>query len=75
MLADPHFPGAESIVSMADPRFGELPMQGVFPRLSSTPGEVRWLGPELGEHTDEVLTERLGYTPEAVAQLRAAAVI
>ena len=75
MLADPHFRARESIVSMADPRFGELPMQGVFPRLSSTPGEVRWLGPELGEHTDEVLTERLGYTPEAVAQLRAAAVI
>ena len=75
MLADPHFRARRSILSMADPRFGEFPMQGVFPRLSGSPGEVAWLGPELGEHTDEVLTERLGYTPEAVRALRAADVI
>ncbi|MEJ2862109.1 CaiB/BaiF CoA transferase family protein [Actinomycetospora flava] len=75
MLADPHFAARRSILSMADPRFGEFPMQGVFPRLSGSPGEVHWLGPELGEHTDEVLTERLGYTPEAVRALRAADVI
>ena len=75
MLVDPHFRARESIVSMADPRFGEFPMQGVFPRLSGSPGGVRWLGPELGQHTEEVLTERLGYTPEAVRELRTAAVI
>jgi crotonobetainyl-CoA:carnitine CoA-transferase CaiB-like acyl-CoA transferase len=28
---------------------------GVVPKLSATPGETRWLGPALGEHTEEVL--------------------
>ena len=29
-------------------------MQNVVPRLSETPGEVRWTGPKLGQHNDEV---------------------
>ena len=33
-------------------------MQNVVPRLSETPGEVRWTGPALGQHNDEVYGER-----------------
>ena len=29
-------------------------MQNVVPRLTETPGEVRWTGPRLGEHNEEV---------------------
>jgi formyl-CoA transferase len=32
-----------------------VPMSGVVPRFSRTPGSVRTTGPALGEHTDEVL--------------------
>ena len=60
MLEDPHFTAREAIVRVAHPQFGELAMQNAFPKLSDTPGEVRWAGPELGEHTDEVLTDVLG---------------
>jgi formyl-CoA transferase len=56
-------------------QFGSFPMQNVFPKLSATPGTVRWPGPELGEHTDQVLTERLGYSAAQIRQLRADAVI
>jgi len=46
----------------------------VTPKLSETPGETRWLGPQLGEHTDEVL-QTLGYDADDIARLRAAKVI
>ena len=40
-----------------DPEVGPLLMPAVAPRLSRTPGGVRWPGPRLGQHTDEVLAE------------------
>ena len=75
MLADAHFAAREAIVTMAHPLLGEFPMQNVVPKLSDTPGEVRWVGPELGEHTDEVLDEVLGITAEQASALRGAGVI
>lgn len=68
MLADPHFRSRESIVRVKHPDFGDLPMQNVAPRLSETPGEVRWAGPELGAHNHEILGGLLGLTPEQIAQ-------
>jgi succinyl-CoA--D-citramalate CoA-transferase len=75
MLADPHFQAREAIIGVHDPKIGEIKMQNVFPRLSETPGGVDWTGPELGQHTDEVLQSLLGMTPEAIADLRAQQVI
>lgn len=75
MLADAHFAAREAIVTMVHPLLGDFPMQNVVPKLSDTPGAVRWVGPELGEHTDEVLSEVLGLDDDARAGLRARAVI
>jgi formyl-CoA transferase len=75
MLADPHFAARESIIRLAHPTFGELAMQNVFPRLSTTPGRVRHPGPELGEHNDEVYGGLLGLSGTEIEQLRAAHVI
>lgn len=52
----------------------ELLLPGVVPKLSATPGGTRWLGPELGQHTAEVLG-RLGYDADAQAKLRERGVI
>ena len=60
MLKDPHFKAREAIVDVAHPVFGTLKMQNVAPRLSATPGMVRHAGPDLGEHTAEVLGGLLG---------------
>jgi crotonobetainyl-CoA:carnitine CoA-transferase CaiB-like acyl-CoA transferase len=57
MLADPHFIARRSIVAVPDPDLGEIPMQAVTPRLSATPGSIRWPGPGLGTHDDEVRAE------------------
>jgi succinyl-CoA:(S)-malate CoA-transferase subunit B len=42
----------------------------VIPRLSETPGEIRHLGPKLGQHTDEVLTGLLGLDEQKISELR-----
>ncbi len=75
MLADEHFAAREAIVRVAHRQFGSLAMQNAFPRLSDTPGEVRWAGPELGEHTDEVLSEVLGRSADDIAKLRSLGVV
>lgn len=75
MLSDPHYAARSSIVRVDHPRWGSLAMQGVVPRLSDTPGSIRSPAPELGAHTDEVLSELLGLSAERIAALRAAGVV
>jgi len=75
MLADAHFAARQAIVTLAHPVLGDFPMQNVVPKLSDTPGEVRWVGPELGQHTEEVLTEVLGKTPTEMSELRVGGII
>jgi formyl-CoA transferase len=75
MLEDAQFKARESIVKVMHPQYGEVAMQNAFPRLSDTPGQVRWVGPELGQHTDEILKSVLGKTDEEIAALRAGDVI
>jgi formyl-CoA transferase len=69
MLADPHFQARRTIVDVPHPQFKNLKMQDVFPRMSATPGSVRWPGPPLGAHNDEVYGELLGLSVEQRAQL------
>ena len=61
----------EALLVFNHPSLGRLQMPAVVPRLSQTPGHVSWLGPALGEHTDTVLREVLGYTSDQLARLRA----
>ncbi|MFI0350827.1 CaiB/BaiF CoA transferase family protein [Actinomadura sp. 9N407] len=75
MLADPHYKAREAIIRMAHPEFGDFPMHNVFPKLSDTPGEVRSIGPELGQHNAEVYGGLLGLTGEELGELANAGTI
>jgi len=75
MIDDPHFVAREAIVSVPHPVFGQVRMQNAFPKLSATPGKVRWPGPDLGAHTEEVLQTVAGLSAEAISGLRARGVI
>ncbi|AIO66071.1 CaiB/BaiF CoA transferase family protein [Burkholderia oklahomensis] len=69
MFTDPQFVARQMIQRFKLAGGAEIPLPNVTPKLSDTPGETRWLGPELGEHTGEVLAE-LGYDAQAIAALR-----
>lgn len=69
ILADDHYRARGSILRLFDDRLGrEVPMPDVVPRLSRTPGRVRWAGAPVGAHTTDVLVE-IGYSDEERAAL------
>lgn len=74
MLENEQYLAREAIVELPHPVFGKVKMQNAFPKLSETPGAVRWPGPDLGQHTDEVLAEA-GLSADDVAALRTKGVI
>jgi crotonobetainyl-CoA:carnitine CoA-transferase CaiB-like acyl-CoA transferase len=69
IVADPHYQARDMLLDAALPGGVSVKMPGIVPRLSDTPGEVRWQGPALGEHTDSVLSS-LGFNAQDVARLR-----
>ena len=75
MLRDPHFAAREAIVRLTHPELGELPMQNVVPKLSDTPGRVRWPGPDLGAHNEEILGGLLGLDAAELADLATAGIV
>jgi succinyl-CoA---D-citramalate CoA-transferase len=75
MVEDPHYAARENVVTVEDPEMGPFPMQNVVPRLNETPGKVRWTGPTLGQHNDEVYGEVLGLSEEEREALRERGVI
>jgi crotonobetainyl-CoA:carnitine CoA-transferase CaiB-like acyl-CoA transferase len=72
MLVDEHFAAREAIVEVEHPVLGAFKMQNVFPKLSETPGNVRWTGPDMGTHTYDVLRDILGYDDTKIEALKAA---
>jgi crotonobetainyl-CoA:carnitine CoA-transferase CaiB-like acyl-CoA transferase len=59
-----------SLVDCTHPVAGTIQVVGPPVRMSETPGSVRLPAPLLGEHTDEVLRERLGLSEHEIASLR-----
>lgn len=70
MLEDEHMRARGNIVNVSHSELGDVPMPGVVPTLSGTPGKVQWPGPKLGEHTDEILRDVLGFSALRIAGLR-----
>jgi crotonobetainyl-CoA:carnitine CoA-transferase CaiB-like acyl-CoA transferase len=75
VFADPQVLARELKVTLQHPTAGQVSVVGSALKLSATPVEVRRPPPLLGEHTDEVLSERLGLDAERIAQLRASGVL
>jgi len=75
MLEDEQFKARASLVKVPHATFANLWMANVFPKLSATPGEVRWAGPALGEHNEEIYGGVLGYDSATRAALAKEGVI
>lgn len=74
MMQDPQFQARAMFEQHQFPDGQAVKLPAISPKLSATPGETQWLGPKLGEHTDEILSS-IGYTPEEIAKLRGCAAI
>jgi crotonobetainyl-CoA:carnitine CoA-transferase CaiB-like acyl-CoA transferase len=57
IMQDPQYEALNSIITVNDAELGLTKMQNVLFRLSETPGEIKWSGPTLGEHNEEVYGE------------------
>lgn len=75
IFEDPQYKARENIVYMKDSHGREHALPNVVPRLSDTPGGIDSLGPTLGQHNDLVYRERLGLSPERIAELKEKGVI
>ncbi len=69
MLNDPQFLARNMFEQHNLPDGQALKVPAISPKLSATPGQTQWLGPELGQHSDEIL-HALGYTPAQIAAWR-----
>ncbi|MGB5828434.1 MAG: CaiB/BaiF CoA-transferase family protein [Pseudomonas mandelii] len=69
MFSDPQYLAREMFMQAKLPDGKDFKMPGIVPKLSETPGDCAWVGPQLGEHNAQVLND-LGYDPQQIAKLR-----
>ncbi|MEZ5657764.1 MAG: CaiB/BaiF CoA-transferase family protein [Burkholderiaceae bacterium] len=68
-VQDPQYAAREMIERHELDDGSTLAIPGVVPKFSATPGRTRWLGPELGAHTEQILGE-IGVAAEEIDRLR-----
>ena len=74
MFSDPQYLAREMFLSAKLPDGKPFKMPGIVPKLSDTPGSADWVGPQLGEHNQAVLSA-LGYSAEQIAALKSSGAI
>jgi formyl-CoA transferase len=70
LFDDPQVRHRNMIAEVPHPAIGTLRLAGIPIKYSETPGTIRHHPPLLGEHTGEVLTDVLGYSPDKIETLR-----
>lgn len=75
VFADPHVAAREALATVIDPQFGPMRLPAPVPKLSETPGEVRWTGRAPGADNAHVFGEVLQLDHAAIERLRAAGAI
>jgi crotonobetainyl-CoA:carnitine CoA-transferase CaiB-like acyl-CoA transferase len=74
MMKDPQYQAREMILDAHHPDLGTLKIPGIVPKLTKTPGQVKWLGPKLGENNEQVLKE-IGLTDQQIEKLHKKGII
>ena len=72
--ADPHWQARQLTVNVPNGR-APVRMHNVVPRLSATPGDIKWPGGALGEHNLEIYQSELGLSGDEIARLTGAGVL
>jgi crotonobetainyl-CoA:carnitine CoA-transferase CaiB-like acyl-CoA transferase len=72
---DPHVAARGAIASIDDPVLGTVRMPAPVPKLSSTPGKIRWTGQSPGADNDHVFGTLLGLAASEIDALRGRRII
>ena len=75
IFEDPQYAARETITTVDDPTLGRARIQNAIPRLSATPGRVRFLGRDLGHDNSAVLVDELGRDVAEIERLRQAGIV
>ena len=75
LFADPQIQHRDMIAEVPHPTIGTLRLTGIPIKYSDTPSSVRLHPPLLGENTDNVITETLGYSSDKINSLKAQGII
>jgi crotonobetainyl-CoA:carnitine CoA-transferase CaiB-like acyl-CoA transferase len=75
VFADPHVVAREMVLEMEHATGGKMKMIANPVKLSETPADYRLPPPVLGQHTDQILSEKLGMDAAALAALREKGII
>jgi crotonobetainyl-CoA:carnitine CoA-transferase CaiB-like acyl-CoA transferase len=70
IVADVQVRARENIVRLQNSRGADVAMQGVVPRFTTQPGQVRWAGEELGSSNDHVYLDIVGLDENAYKSLK-----
>ena len=71
----PHYQARENIVEVDHPRLGKIKVPGIVPKFEKTPGSIRSIAPDLGEHNHEILGNLLGLSEKEINELERKSVI
>jgi formyl-CoA transferase len=77
IAADEQYRARRAVMEVEDPHFGAVLHPGVVPVVAGLEREsqIRWTGPDIGQHTEEVLAEVLGLERDEIARRRASGLI
>jgi crotonobetainyl-CoA:carnitine CoA-transferase CaiB-like acyl-CoA transferase len=75
LAEDPQLIARKALATIDDPELGALRMPDVQPRLSETPGRIRYAGLPMGVYNKEIYQERLGLTEAEMKKLQDEGVI
>jgi crotonobetainyl-CoA:carnitine CoA-transferase CaiB-like acyl-CoA transferase len=74
-IVDPQIHAREMIVDLDHPGIGNVPVAGIVPKLSKSPGRIQTPVPGIGQHNKEVFCNLLGYSEEELSRFKEEGVI
>lgn len=69
IMNDVHYQAREMIKEVEVDDLGKLKMPGIMPKFSETPGNIKWAGPKLGEHNEEIYQNLLNFSEKELKEL------
>ncbi len=72
---DPHLRARGTVWELEDPLYGRIDEYGPVPKLSASPGRIRWTAKPVGWHNEQVFSGLLGLSPAEMEDLARKGVI